>query len=158
MIKFHARGKLLLTGEYVVLDGAKALAVPTFLGQELHVQQNDTKEDFRWTSKTKDHTVWLAFNWPDFPNNTPHLITGNQDQLNRLVDIFHSILELNTASVEQIRGYHATTVLQFDQNWGLGSSSTLISLLSRWLGVDPFILLKKTFGGSGYDVACAQAT
>ena len=34
---FYARGKLLLSGEYFVMDGAKALALPTQLGQHLMV-------------------------------------------------------------------------------------------------------------------------
>ena len=32
MQTFYSHGKLLLTAEYVVLDGAKALAVPTIFG------------------------------------------------------------------------------------------------------------------------------
>ena len=43
---FYSNGKLLLTGEYVVLDGAKALAVPTRFGQNLivaSVQYSGTK-------------------------------------------------------------------------------------------------------------------
>ena len=32
---FYSNGKLLITGEYVVLDGAKALALPTKYGQNL---------------------------------------------------------------------------------------------------------------------------
>ena len=48
-----------------------------------------------------------------------------------------------------------TTHLDFDPNWGLGSSSTLIANLARWANVNPYELLKMTFGGSGYDIACA---
>ena len=33
MQKYFSNGKLLLTGEYVVLDGALSLAVPTKYGQ-----------------------------------------------------------------------------------------------------------------------------
>ncbi len=36
-MKFHSNGKLLITGEYAVLDGALALAVPTQFGQSLEV-------------------------------------------------------------------------------------------------------------------------
>jgi mevalonate kinase len=43
----------------------------------------------------------------------------------------------------------------FDLKWGLGSSSTLISLLAQWASVNPYTLLENSFGGSGYDVACA---
>ena len=35
---FFANGKLLLTSEYLVLDGAKAFAIPTKKGQSLHVE------------------------------------------------------------------------------------------------------------------------
>ena len=38
---FYSHGKLLLTGEYVVLDGAKALAIPTNKGQYLTVKPID---------------------------------------------------------------------------------------------------------------------
>ena len=34
---FYSPGKLLLTGEYVVLDGAKSLAIPTIFGQSLNI-------------------------------------------------------------------------------------------------------------------------
>jgi len=37
---FYGNGKLLLSAEYFVLDGAVALALPTKLGQSLHVQEN----------------------------------------------------------------------------------------------------------------------
>ena len=32
---FYSPGKLMLTGEYLVLDGASSLALPTMLGQSL---------------------------------------------------------------------------------------------------------------------------
>ena len=35
---FNAHGKLLLTGEYFVLDGALALALPCKLGQSMSIQ------------------------------------------------------------------------------------------------------------------------
>jgi hypothetical protein len=33
----------------------------------------------------------------------------------------------------------------------------LIANLARWANIDPYELLKLTFGGSGYDIACATA-
>ena len=41
MQTFNSNGKLLLTGEYLVLDGAKALAVPTIFGQSLSLELID---------------------------------------------------------------------------------------------------------------------
>jgi mevalonate kinase len=40
MLDFYSHGKLLITSEYAVLDGAKALALPTRLGQKLSVSKN----------------------------------------------------------------------------------------------------------------------
>ncbi len=46
---FYSNGKLLLTGEYLVLDGAKALALPTKMGQNLQVVTHD-KPTISWKS------------------------------------------------------------------------------------------------------------
>jgi mevalonate kinase len=46
--------------------------------------------------------------------------------------------------------------LSFPKFWGLGTSSTLINNIAQWIGIDAFVLLKNSFGGSGYDIACAQ--
>ena len=35
-------------------------------------------------------------------------------------------------------------------------ASTLINNIAQWLKIDAFELLRESFGGSGYDVACAQ--
>ncbi|PIZ07449.1 MAG: GHMP kinase, partial [Flavobacteriaceae bacterium CG_4_10_14_0_8_um_filter_34_31] len=40
---FYGNGKLLLTSEYLVLDGAKALAIPTKYGQYLEVEKLSEK-------------------------------------------------------------------------------------------------------------------
>ena len=53
-------------------------------------------------------------------------------------------------------GLEFSSHLEFPQNWGLGSSSTLVNNLAQWANVDAFTLLENTFGGSGYDIACAQ--
>ena len=41
---FYSNGKLLITGEYLVLKGALALAVPTVLGQEMGVRERDRRK------------------------------------------------------------------------------------------------------------------
>ena len=49
MKTFRSHGKLLLTSEYVVLDGAKALALPTKFGQSLSILPNN-KGNISWQS------------------------------------------------------------------------------------------------------------
>ena len=49
------------------------------------------------------------------------------------------------------------THLEFPRLWGLGTSSTLINNIAQWATVNPYELLFKSFGGSGYDIACAKS-
>ena len=46
--------------------------------------------------------------------------------------------------------------MSFPKKWGLGTSSTLINNIAQWFKINAFTLLKNSFGGSGYDIACAQ--
>ena len=55
---FYSNGKLLITGEYVVLDGAKALALPTKFGQSLVVKPG-INHQIKWTSFDSDESVWF---------------------------------------------------------------------------------------------------
>ena len=51
MGKIFSPGKLLLTSEYVVLDGALALALPTKLGQEFFVEETlDHQSRIYWNA------------------------------------------------------------------------------------------------------------
>nr|MCR5657806.1 hypothetical protein [Bacteroidales bacterium] len=84
------------------------------------------------------------------------LSTDDHSKAEKLASILKAVRQLkpNAFSGCDMR---FRTHLDFNPNWGLGSSSTLISNLARWAEVDPYELLKLTFGGSGYDIACATA-
>lgn len=146
MKKFYANGKLLLTGEYFVLDGAQALAIPTKYGQGLIVEERE-QEGLKWESYDEYGNAWFQHIYPHFNNPIEEPIAE------RLRSIFQEIQTLNPSF--QHDNKVISTHLTFQKDWGLGTSSTLIALLSQWAKVDPFKLLEKTFGGSGYDIACA---
>ncbi len=55
---YYSNGKLLITGEYAVLDGALSLALPTKFGQELNVFQTE-QSSLVWESYT--HTGACGF-------------------------------------------------------------------------------------------------
>ena len=63
---------------------------------------------------------------------------------------------LNPAFLGNTQGYSIETKLGFPTDWGLGSSSTLINNIAQWASVDAHELLWNSFGGSGYDISCAQ--
>ena len=56
-----------------------------------------------------------------------------------------------------LEGGKVKTYLEFNNLWGLGSSSTLIVNIASWAKINPYKLLNSSFGGSGYDVACGLA-
>ena len=152
MKKFRSNGKLLLTGEYLVLHGATALALPTKLGQTLTVE-TVSAPSLQWTAYKPDG-LWLS---ATLHRETLEIIeTDDQSKAEKLSQILRVVRELNPQAFEQ--GLRFETHLEFDSAWGLGSSSTLISNLAQWAGVNPYEILKKTIGGSGYDIACATAT
>ena len=156
MVKFHANGKFLLSGEYLVLQGARALALPLNLGQSLEVTTiDDANGMIHWDAYTPKG-FWFAsiFSKHDF---TVHA-SDDMDKADNLSRIFKAIKSLNPNILQDKKDYFFTTRLEFDSEWGLGSSSTLISLLAQWAEVDPYELLKMTMGGSGYDIACATAS
>lgn len=150
---YHANGKLLLTGEYLVLRGAKAIALPLKLGQQLTVQDGLNSDNIEWQA-FYDGKVWFSckLNSSDFSVMT----SNNPEKSATLSKIFQTIKILNP-TFQPKAGTKIETSLEANPEWGFGSSSTLISLLSQWAGVDPFILNELVFQGSGFDIACANA-
>ena len=81
--------------------------------------------------------------------------TNNLSIAKRLSQILSTAQELNPNFLQ--KSFNVKTELTFPKAWGLGTSSTLIYMIAEWAKVDAFVLLEKTFGGSGYDIACARA-
>ena len=153
--KFRANGKLLLTGEYFILDGALGLALPTQLGQSMEVLPNEMLGDLHMTSLDEHENAWFTATYalPDLSQ-----LMASSDKIGqRFGQILKAIRTLNPDFLNTYDGQVAITNLEFPRNWGLGTSSTLIYMMAKWAGVDPYALLAKTFRGSGYDIACAGA-
>lgn len=144
----QASGKLMLFGEYLVLQGADSLAIPLKFGQQLKVEET-TEPFFSWKSFA-NNTVWFE---AEFDSKCQIIQTTDTEKAAVLMKLLTLIKSEKPLLFVQPCMFEATA--DFDLKWGLGSSSTLISLLAQWSDVNPYFLLEKTFGGSGYDVACA---
>jgi mevalonate kinase len=153
---YYSHGKLLISGEYAVLDGGLGLAIPTKYGQTLQIEPHE-KPMLNWTSYDLQGNVWFEtqismadlFYQPDTANSQES-IKG------RLLNILYEARKLNQAFLTGNSGYSVKARLEFPREWGLGSSSTLINNIAQWAAVNAFALHQKSFGGSGYDIACAQ--
>ena len=161
MTKFYSNGKLLLTGEYLVLDGAKSLGLPTKKGQSLSIQ-SIRESKLLWESFDLHGERWLQVEF-DLPKlrilseTFDSQVENGYDSLAlKLQEVLTKAKELNKNFLANDTGWYVKTHLDFPRNWGLGTSSTLINNVAQWAQVDAFELQFKTFGGSAYDIACAQ--
>jgi len=151
---FHSNGKLLITGEYLVLDGALAMAVPTKYGQRLEVSLHEDFSGIRWEAKVLNQG-WLQVNFGSRLFNIIH--TNDQKLALHLKGILKKAFDIAKIPVDNQKGIKIRTNLDFDKNWGLGSSSTLLSNIGYWLDVNPHQLARQTSNGSGVDVAAARS-
>jgi len=152
----HAKGKLLLTAEYFVTEGATALALPTKKGQSMQVEKGEKAGQLHWRSLEENGHCWLEI-WVSLPDLELIKFEGEAEEAERLLILLQIAQEHNPNFLADGQGLEVTTQLEFPRDWGLGSSSTLVSLLADWAQVDAHQLLSESFGGSGYDLAAAKA-
>lgn len=151
--EFYSNGKLLLSGEYAILDSALGLAIPTSYGQSLHV--TPTKSGFlEWTSFDENKNIWFSAKFDLESLNV--VSTSDEAMAQTLLTLLLEANAQNPLLLTDSDGFQIETHLTFPRSWGLGTSSTLINNMAQWARVDAYQLLWNVFGGSGYDIACAQ--
>ena len=153
---FYGNGKLLISGEYFVLDGAIALALPTTFGQKLMVSHKPSfNPTLTWKSYDEKGKVWFESEYEFW-----HFRCLRENPSSKALKLQELLLEARKENSHFLRenvDVEVTTKTNFPLHWGLGSSSTHIFNIAQWAYVNPFKLLFETIGGSGYDIACAQA-
>lgn len=155
MTKLHKNGKLLLSGEYAVLDGAKALAIPTIYGQKFSFSQNKTAGSLIW--RALDHTNELWFEAEYSLIDLDIISTDKKVLALALQKVLQAAQTLNPKFLRNSNGFRVESQLDFPRSWGLGSSSTLVAAVAQWSNTDAFKLSEMSFGGSGYDIAAANS-
>ncbi len=161
---FKANGKLLITGEYLVLHSALALALPLKFGQRMRVTPV-AEPVIRWISEDSNG-VWLS---GEFDPLTFSILQRDQpgddmlpkfqfiSELLRLIKTINQHFPFFSAKEPKAPFTGAIVYIYADYplEWGMGSSSTLLSLLAQWADIDVFSLFCKVSKGSGYDVVSA---
>lgn len=153
---FFGHGKLLLSGEYFVLDGAQALALPTKVGQSLSVKYSPSfSPKLTWKSFDLNGDLWFEATYEFWHFNCLDAdVTPDRLFLQKVLKAARA---QNTHFLRDDVDVYVETRLGFPLSWGLGSSSSLIYNVAQWAYVSAFELSFKTYGGSGYDIACAQS-
>lgn len=137
-----------------MLKGATALAVPLKFGQSLEVLP-DTNNDFhlRWKAMVKNEFWFEAVLDIDSLNI---IESSDLQKAKALSELLKQANTIKPKVLKNSKGFDVITNADFDINWGLGSSSTLISNVAQWFGIDAYQLHFKVSSGSGYDIACAN--
>lgn len=151
--QYHSNGKLLITGEYLVLRGAKALALPLKYGQNLEITKLDKSKELLWRTYVRGR-LWFEAKFDQELNILDSTLRMVAIQLQK---VLKATLHFRGVSAHSITGHEIRSDIDFDINWGFGSSSSLISNIGYWLQINPFQLLFATTNGSGYDVAAARS-
>ena len=150
---YYANGKLLLTAEYFVMKGAKAIALPLQRGQLMEVSPGEHGPELRWKAFSQEN-LWFSckFRLPGLEI----MESSDGEKAAVLQEIMETIRQMEPGFTLN-GGIDIQTKTDFHSEWGFGSSSTLIANLAAWAGVDPFQLNDRIFNGSGFDIACASA-
>ena len=150
MKSFHSNGKLLISGEYLVLDGALSLALPCRYGQSLNFTE-DSNGTLEWISKDMNDTIWFT---AYFEAKTLKILKTSNYNTVKWVKKILEFCNKNSLKNKNLQG-KIECKLEFSNNWGLGSSSTLLNNLASLYEINPYDLHFSTTNGSGYDIACA---
>lgn len=154
MKAFRAHGKLLISAEYMVLHGSKALAVPLQPGQILRRIRSENRSVFSWKAHYGTE-AWFSASYD--PSSLGILNTSDQEKAESLRTLIQACIEMAPSFQQELFTWDVETDLEFSPHWGFGSSSTLTALLAEWAEVNPLDLHYMTSEGSGFDVACAIA-
>lgn len=152
--RYASNGKLLLTGEYLVLLGAKVLAMPVRYKQWMNIfnLKGQSAPVIEWVAQNEGK-VWFE---AVFDKSSLSIkATNDEAKALYLKKILLEIRKLNNDFLKQDHSYKITTNTDFPVTWGLGTSSTLIANLAKSSGISPFELYFRVSNGSGYDLACA---
>ena len=150
---FKSHGKLMITGEYFVLHGAKSLLLPTKFFQDMTVSTFNEEALVLWESYDQNNNKWFSAEF-DLPNLS---IRGSETKekifLKKILDF---VAKKKPNIFENNSGINIKTRMDFNRSWGLGSSAILINNLSNYFGLDPFEVSKNVTNSSGADIASTK--
>jgi len=154
MQKFYGNGKILLSGEYAIMFGAKGLCLPLKMGQTMEVTEiNEGANEIQWQAND-ENGEWFSAKFRT--NSLEFTETTDKQKASWLAGVLKQAKQMNPARFKNSASYQITSYLDFPHQYGLGSSSTLISNIARWTEVDAMELHGKISKGSGYDIVAAQ--
>lgn len=150
---WYSNGNLIISGEYFVLQGAKALAVPLKFGQSMKVDCFENGQNAIYWESNEMGKAWFK---AELTCEDLDIASCSDSEIAiKLQKILKAIQHIKPGLFSKKMTYKILCDIHFNRNWGWGSSSTLIANLANWAGIDPFKLNKLVSSGSGYDIAAS---
>jgi len=151
--QFYSNGKLLITGEYFVLNGATAFAIPLKVGQGMDAELvDDGKDLIYWSTSVKNQPWFTAI----FSKADLSIVDTSNRKSSEFIQKLLRFVKDKSAALNASQSVRISANVEFAMEWGFGSSATLIANLAQWAKINAYELLFATTNGSGYDVACAM--
>jgi hypothetical protein len=152
--EYYSKGKLLISGEYLVLQGAKALSVPLKFGQAMKVTETPDPGVILWETYVLDKRWFRA----EFHGRELEIRDASNSRKAFFIrQLLKAGLKYQPSFFSGKEGCCIQNRINFDLEWGLGSSSSLVSNLANWFDVDLYRYYRESFDGSGFDVFSARA-
>ena len=120
---YFSPGKLLLSGEYLVLRGARCLSLPTRFGQHLQVEEAD-EPHIAWCVRDQEDRIVYESSWTLDGRLIGSSGAAWDEQVGRTLK---AVLKQG----KQERGVRLRFQLDHPSEWGLGSSATLVANIAR---------------------------
>jgi len=158
---FFVPGKILLSGEYALLEGSVGAAMVSKFGQYLtltssQISSNLSKDYWLEFSSQREQEVLTAFinpsTWECVSEEKKWHEACSFFKKNKCSLHFY-LQEYKNQNKDKNKGLKGNFHCNFNLSWGLGSSSSWICLLSYLIDFNPYDLNSFLFKGSGYDIA-----
>src|SRR5690606_32172748 len=115
---FYGHGKLLLSSEYLVLEGAKALCLPTNVGQTMAVKYRRSYEPkIYWKSFDYSGTLWFEATFDRWKLTS---LDNDSEDAKVLSHILQQARKQNVHFLRDDYDVYVETRLEFPIDWGLG--------------------------------------
>ena len=148
---YHSNGNLLLTGEYLISDGAEAIALPLRKGHTLAVKPIHGKKII-WESVYNQKTeTKVIFRSDDFQI----IQTDNENSANFIQQVLRKAMD-HLPSLNQLPGYHIKAFHDYPAFLEFGCESAMIANIADWFNINPFRFSRDISPGLESQIACAK--
>jgi|GEM_PF-2498310 len=149
---YHSNGNLLLTGEYLISQGAEAIALPLKKGHTLAVKPIHGK-NILWESVYNHETeIKVRFTSDDFQI----IQTDNENSAKFIQQVLSKAMDY-LPSLSQLPGYHVKAYHDYPEFLELGCESALIANIANWFNINPYRFTRDISPGLEHGIACARS-